>query len=172
MGIEINGFFGSRLSHDEDERLKSYSKLKSHSKWKHLPDKADKSGTWYRCLVKMIYQHKLPNGKDYQWYEMTFVSRWEALGGSRRILCIDTPEEFQSMLSAILENTAVNFDDPFAMHIPLLQEIVRLNDKSVWAIRDPIRQVEKVRKIRSCHVTNLTISIEAANSWPGFRGDA
>ncbi|CRG90551.1 hypothetical protein PISL3812_07595 [Talaromyces islandicus] len=126
MGIEINGFFGSRLSHNEDERLKSYS-------------------TWYRCLVKMIYPYKLPDGKDYKWYEMTFVSRWEALGSRQQILCIDTPEELPSTLLTILENTAVNFDDPFAMHIPLLQEIVRLNDKSVWAIRDPIREVEKRR---------------------------
>lgn len=91
----------------------------------------------------MIYPHKPSNGKDYEWYEMTFVSRWEALG-SAQILCIDTPEEFPSMLSTILENTTLDFNDPFAMHIPLLQEIVRLNDKSVWAIRDPIRQVEKV----------------------------
>lgn len=94
----------------------------------------------------MIYPHKLPNGKDYKWYEMTFVSRWEALG-SGRILCIDTPEDFPSMLSTILGDTTVDLNDPFAMHIPLLQEIVRLNDKSVWAIRDPIREVEKVRVV-------------------------
>ncbi|QKX59133.1 uncharacterized protein TRUGW13939_06264 [Talaromyces rugulosus] len=125
MGIDINGFFGSRRSHDEKERLKSYS-------------------TWYRCLVKMIYPYKLPTGKDYKWYEMTFVSRWEA-PGSEQILCIDTPEDFPSTLSVILGDTAVDFNDPFAMHVPLLQEVVRLNDKSVWAIRDPIRDVEKRR---------------------------
>lgn len=94
----------------------------------------------------MISKDKLPNGKDYKWYEMTFVSCWEALG-STRILSIDTPEDFPFALSKLLKDTTVDFGDPFAMHIPLLQEIVRLNDKSVWAIRDPIRDVEKVRVV-------------------------
>jgi hypothetical protein len=154
MGIDINGFFGSRRSHDEEERLKSYSKLKTPLS-PLSQTQLTKPGTWYRCLVKMIYPYKLSTGKDYKWYEMTFVSRWEA-PGSEQILCIDTPEDFPSALSAILGDTAVDFNDPFAMHLPLLQEVVRLNDKSVWAIRDPIRDVEKVGVSEVIHVANLT----------------
>ncbi|EEA26029.1 conserved hypothetical protein [Talaromyces marneffei ATCC 18224] len=132
MCAEINGYFGSRSSYEEeDDRLKGYS-------------------TWMRCLVKMILKEPAENGKDYKWYEMTMLSHWDALAETHQILCIDTPEDFpKRLLKALLEHssqmTQNYFRDPFSMHAHLLDQVVQLNDKSVWAIRHPIRDIEKRR---------------------------
>lgn len=107
-----------------------------------------------RCLVKMILKEPAENGKDYKWYEMTMLSHWDALAETHQILCIDTPEDFpKRLLKALLEHssqmTQNYFRDPFSMHAHLLDQVVQLNDKSVWAIRHPIRDIEKVRSLVS-----------------------
>jgi hypothetical protein len=118
----------------------------------------DNAGTWMRCLVKMILDAPLPNGKDYKWNEMTFLTRWDRIQQSHQVLCIDTPDHFPKNMqdalrgvgqgggeSHMLPSSGVDyFNDPFAMHAPLLDQVVEWNDASVWAIRHPIRTIEKV----------------------------
>jgi hypothetical protein len=102
-----------------------------------------------RCLVKMILKEPAEDGKYYKWFEMTILSHWDALAKTHQLMCIDTPEEFpKALLKALLQPssqiTQNYFKDPFSMHAQLLDQIVQLNDESVWAIRHPIRQIEKV----------------------------
>lgn len=110
-----------------------------------------------RCLVKMILEEPAENGKDYKWYEMTILSHWDVLAETHQILCIDTPEDFpEALLKALSKSssqmTQNYFRDPFSMHAQLLDQIVQLNDESVWAIRDPIREIEKVLSLTVCIV--------------------
>lgn len=103
-----------------------------------------------RCLVKMILKEPAENGKDYKWYEMTLLSHWDALAETHQILCIDTPEDFpKKLMKALLQSSSNQmtqnyFRDPFSMHAQLLDQVVELNDESVWAVRHPIREIEKV----------------------------
>lgn len=82
--------------------------------------------------------------KSYIWHEMTFFTRWTP--GSCIMLCINTPKDMQQKLEALLANdsTALDLDDPFSMYIPVLDEIVKLYETSVWAVRDVLRPIEKV----------------------------
>ncbi|EED21923.1 conserved hypothetical protein [Talaromyces stipitatus ATCC 10500] len=134
MCAEINGYFGASSGYDDDERLKRYS-------------------TWMRCLVKMVLK-KPVNGKNYNWFEMTLLSRWAALADTHHIMCTDAPDHFpRSLLNALkkasYQTSPDYFRDPFSMHAQLLDQIVELNDKSVWAIRHPIRDIEKQRPTAS-----------------------
>lgn len=88
---------------------------------------------------------KTPADKDYTWYEMGFFTRWDD-SGNCRVVCIDTPEELQSGLETFLQKQSppLNFSDPFAMHVPLIDQLILRYDDSVWRIRDLIRKVEKV----------------------------
>jgi len=82
--------------------------------------------------------------KDYMWFEMGFFTRWERPDRCR-VLCIDTPEKLQSRLETVLrEQSPLKFSDPFAMHVPLIDQIILLYDVSVWRVRDPVRKIEKV----------------------------
>jgi hypothetical protein len=62
------------------------------------------------------------------------------------MLCLDTPDSFREQLKLTMgcEQEALDFNDPFALHIPLIDQIIAFYDRSVWNIRDLIRQVEKV----------------------------
>jgi hypothetical protein len=83
------------------------------------------------------------SGKGYVWYEMGIFTSWNCLGRCR-VLCIDTPRELPSKLRDVLVKTHLNPKDPFAMHAPLIDQIITLYDDSIWAIRHPIRRIEKV----------------------------
>ncbi|KAI9783530.1 MAG: hypothetical protein M1839_003700 [Geoglossum umbratile] len=120
---DLNGYFGCKGTYSKDEKLESYS-------------------TWFRCLVKMVLKVD-EDAKNYKWYEMGFFTYWDH--SSRcKVLCIDTPKDLPSRLMEVLEKSPPDRRDPFAMHAPLIDQIVRLYDDSVWAIRDPIRKIEKV----------------------------
>jgi hypothetical protein len=75
---------------------------------------------------------------------MSFFGRWEA--GHSMVLCIDTPENFPSQLEQSIAkgDDTIDLSNPFALYVPLVDQIVDLYDKSVWGIRDLIRTVEKV----------------------------
>jgi hypothetical protein len=101
--------------------------------------------TWFRCLVKMLLKadETTESGKGYIWYEMGIFTCWDRSGGCK-VLCIDTPKELPSKLKEVLVKSNLDLKDPFAMHAPLIDQIIKLYDDSVWAIRHPIRRIEKV----------------------------
>lgn len=75
---------------------------------------------------------------------MTFFGRWEP--GHCMVLCVDTPDCFREQMKHTMESErgALDLNDPFALHIPLMDQIITLYNQSVWSIRDLIRRMEKV----------------------------
>ena len=100
-------------------------------------------GTWFRCLVKTLH-HNLQDDMEYTWHEMTFFTRWAP--GHSTVVCVNTPDNLLAGLEQAMSTGSAELDlsDPFALHIPLMDQIIMLYDQSVWGIRDLIRQVEKV----------------------------
>ena len=133
-------------------------------------------GTWFRCLVKMVRKvqkdphekeveyipdekeaeyvtgkkDKKKDKKDYIWFEMGIFTRWDD-GAKCKVLCVDTPSDLPEKLEAALTKrpSPLNFQDPFAMHTDLLDQIIMYYDISIWRVRDPIRKLEKVSIQRS-----------------------
>ena len=101
------------------------------------------SCTWFRCLVKDV-RATANAGLSYGWYKMTFFTRWEQ--NHSITLCIDTPSNTKSMLEIALSQdlSTLNLMDPFAVYVPLIDHIITLYDRSIWGIRDLIRNIEKV----------------------------
>jgi hypothetical protein len=83
--------------------------------------------------------------KRYTWFEMGIFTRWDD-GEKCKVLCVDTPYDLPEKLKAALEKrpTPPDFQDPFAMHADLLDQIIVYYDISVWRVRDPVRNIEKV----------------------------
>jgi hypothetical protein len=84
-----------------------------------------------------------PSKEEYTWFEMGFFTHWDR-SGQRRVLCIDTPGHFRSALHAIVTHSTLEPNDPFAMLKPLIDELLKLSDRSVWRVRNAVRDVEKV----------------------------
>lgn len=84
--------------------------------------------------------------KGYIWYETTVFTLWDRSGLSQ-VLCIDTPFDFPTELQSLLARlpALLDFRDPFALHAGLVDQLVVYCDISVWRVRDPVRQLEKVR---------------------------
>lgn len=84
--------------------------------------------------------------KDYKWFETSFFTRWDG-EESCQVLCVDTPPDFPDGLLDLLhkQSSPLNFRDPFAMHANIVDQLVLHYDVSVWRVRDPVRQLEKVR---------------------------
>jgi hypothetical protein len=81
--------------------------------------------------------------KDYVWYEMGIFTSWTS--DCCRVLCIDTPVELQTEMETILrKRPQLDLRDPFAMFAPLIDQIVKLSDESVWRFRPNIRCIENV----------------------------
>ncbi|KAK3987792.1 hypothetical protein QBC44DRAFT_116468 [Cladorrhinum sp. PSN332] len=138
---DVNGFFGSRSTFDDEKHLSSYT-------------------TWFRILIKMIRkesddphddgpEYAMNPDKDYQWYETTVFTRWDRASPVNRcqVLVVDAPSDCPEELSKALkkQTAGLNFQDPFAMHAILIDQLATYCDISVWRIRDPVRHLEKTR---------------------------
>ena len=100
---------------------------------------------WSRYLVKQLDHNISLNLHRYVWYEMGLFALSTA-SGRTKILCFDTPERFRRRLFDALSSDPQSLDelDIYQLHVYLVEQILHLYDKSVWAICDVVRDVEKV----------------------------
>ncbi|KAH6894240.1 hypothetical protein B0T10DRAFT_479901 [Thelonectria olida] len=140
-----NGYFGCQPSYNDNS------------------GKLNKMSTWFRILVKMLLENgeRTPDGKSYVWYEMAFFTRWEA-PNKHRILCVDVPDGFRKGLKNALEMNPPKLVDPFALHTALIDEIVKLQDRSVWRLRNPVRSIEKKREKQGVKAVNFSTMHEVS----------
>ncbi|KAF4812366.1 hypothetical protein CGCSCA5_v009210 [Colletotrichum siamense] len=79
---------------------------------------------------------------------MAFFTRWTS-NGTNQILCIDTPAELKERLfESLASSGTLEFQDPFAMFRPLLDEILKISDQYTWRMSKEIRKHEKSRSKR------------------------
>ncbi len=121
-----NGYFGCQGEFNNEGKPESHSMSQRHI---HVP---------------YTIGSKRETKKDYVWYEMGIFTSWNSK--CHRVLCIDTPSDFPKQFKVILEKQAspLNLGDPFSMFAPLIDQIVKLSDESVWLFRPQIRYIEKV----------------------------
>lgn len=85
------------------------------------------------------------DGKDYLWERTRFAAKW-VNAKQNVVIFFELPSRKESdlvdarMLNKFLEYTA----DPFWIHALVAQEVVNLQEKSVWGVRDKIRRIETV----------------------------
>lgn len=98
--------------------------------------------TWYRFIVKKVD----PVQSSYSWSEMSFYSAWTTKCTIN--LCFDVPKASQIRIHQALAVSHKPFEtrDVYASHVILLDEILAMFDESVWALRDGVRQIERVLK--------------------------
>ena len=100
--------------------------------------------TWSRIIVKTV----APMQSSYSWAEMSFYTKWTP--HSTLNFCFDVPTTSQIRLRQALNSGERPFglDNPYASHVRILDQILTLFDESVWALRDGVRQIEKVLENR------------------------
>ena len=86
---------------------------------------------------------------SYSWAEMSFYTKWTPQFTLN--LCFDVPMTTQIRLRQALDSCERPFSihNPYASHVRMLDQILMLYDESVWALRDGVRQIEKVLQNRA-----------------------
>ena len=86
------------------------------------------------------------NQHVYEWYEMGFFTRWTSKGG-HVLFCFDIPTILRDRLEThfLAPSLAPNLSDIYSPHVLVIDEIIKLFDRSVWSLRDIVRATEMVK---------------------------
>ncbi|KAI1121220.1 hypothetical protein F5Y10DRAFT_256733 [Nemania abortiva] len=86
----------------------------------------------------------LDGGDDYHWDKLNVFIRWNKSTHQTIVLSFDTPKTVVSRFKELLatpDPSTLKF--PFWFYPHLLNELARLQERAVWAVRDKVRAVEK-----------------------------
>lgn len=98
--------------------------------------------TWAYFEVKRVH-----DGRQYKWHKINVFTRWLPSTRQTIVLVFDA----KSPVSEHIPNPMLNPDvdcvgDPFWIYTRLLEEVIRLQDSAVWALRDQVRAIELQRR--------------------------
>ncbi|KAJ5481279.1 hypothetical protein N7475_000091 [Penicillium sp. IBT 31633x] len=91
--------------------------------------------TWAFFEAKHLDRHA-----KYHWSKIKVFTRWLKSTHQTGILLIDPTDDLSTSLFAA---DPTHLDDPFWMYAYILKEVGRLQDDSVWGIRNHVRDIEK-----------------------------
>ncbi len=111
------------------------------------------TGSWFHFYVKYPIQQSLDQRLSHIWYSLTFFTRW-SLDGRNVVLCFDPPSFLRDGVLSCLSMKAgeLSDNDPFSVHVSLVEETMDVYNRSVWGFRDLVREIEIV----SMHVLVIT----------------
>jgi hypothetical protein len=101
--------------------------------------------TRFRFLAKQMLDHPRADGKDYAWYKVNVYTRWWPKGRNL-VIIFDPPPALRMRLPTPMlgEIDSIPTHDPYWIHLRFLEELVRIQDASVWSLRDLVRKTELV----------------------------
>ncbi|KAH8585403.1 hypothetical protein B0O99DRAFT_657316 [Bisporella sp. PMI_857] len=99
--------------------------------------------TWARFMVKHLKEDNI----NYDWYKLNVFTRWLSSSSQTILLVFDAPPLIAERLPSLFldEIDVENFGDPFWIYTLLVEEVVRLQDQAVWAVRNQVRAMENER---------------------------
>ena len=77
---------------------------------------------------------------------MGFFTRWTSKGG-QILFCFDIPLVLRDHLQTLFLSPSImpKLSDVYSPHVLVIDEIIKLFDRSVWSLRDVVRATEKVK---------------------------
>jgi hypothetical protein len=103
-------------------------------------------GIWYSFKVKQMEQQ----GKRlYSWEQVVSFVRYDANGNILFAVCLDTLDSVRTELKRKLETAKTSFS--FEWHAIFLEVVRDRYDKSVWSLRECVRNAELVRNLSSIY---------------------
>lgn len=101
--------------------------------------------TWAYFETKFI----CGNTSNYLWHKLNIFSRSIPSTGTTTLIVFDPPAPIREKLPSPMVKVPAhgNFDDPFWVYEGILEEVLLLQDQSVWMIRDQVRATEKSRAL-------------------------
>lgn len=103
----------------------------------------------------------------YEWDEMCFFTAWNP-PCRNVVFCFDTSITLQEQVRATLMSTGGDrwSYDPYSIHTVIIEAVLVLYERSVWSLRDMIRDVEMVRPFCLSRKDRLCANGSAQNRTP------
>jgi hypothetical protein len=98
--------------------------------------------SWLHCQVKELH-----SPSDYNWYKINVFVQWLSAPQQTRIVIFDAPKNLEDQMpDRLLDRFGSEaMADPFWIYPILFEEIVQLQNKTVWTARTWVRTLEKSR---------------------------
>ncbi|CAD0082916.1 unnamed protein product, partial [Aureobasidium vineae] len=149
--VEHNGFFGSHTSNLREPSPGSSST--DQIARSVVADDQEVVSTYFRLIVKILESpdrgsqssaSSTSSRADYRWHEMGFMS----LSSETKsvIICFDVPDSVIKDLHKSLPTNTGQIKGPYGLHILLLEELIKLYDRSIWAMAKKQRLAESGRR--------------------------
>lgn len=140
----MNGYFGVEETEDQSGSTTGFSS-QYHGHWLHCDSTDDIADTCAYFEAKQYYGET----NSYLWHKLNVFSRWVSSSESMILIVFDPPALIKEELPSpiIKAPTHEIFGDPFWIYEGILEKILRLQDQSVWMIRDQVRAIEKNRAL-------------------------
>lgn len=101
--------------------------------------------TWAHFETKFYYG----DTNKYLWHKLNIFSRWIPSTETTTLIMFDPPAQIKEKLPSPMIKIPKRgiSGDPFWIYEGILEEILHLQDQSVWMIRDQVRTTEKNRTL-------------------------
>ncbi|KAJ5732261.1 hypothetical protein N7493_003742 [Penicillium malachiteum] len=114
--INANGYFGCEATRDETKSITGFN-------------------TWSMFETKFLREDM-----TYYWSKIKVFTRWSAVTKQTAIVLFEPTDDPSKNLIKPHSN---ELNDPFWVYSEILEEVTRLQEDSVWSIRDHVRRIEK-----------------------------
>lgn len=99
------------------------------------------TGSWTRFEIKQVKM----DVSSYEWHKINMHSQWTPQ--ANEMLCFDIPRVFRDEIWFHLKELPeprTHRHDPLYLHVAILRAVLVFFDRSVWSMRDAIREIEQV----------------------------
>jgi hypothetical protein len=159
--VNHNGFFGSHTSCKNvisSPRLgpssSSTALRRTPSPSRSAADHQECVSTYFHLTVRTFLQKHASSSnasevREYIWHAMEFLSF--SSNSRSTMLCFDVAHDVIEALQRTLSRSTEHLRGPYGLHVPLLEELITLYDRSIWAVATKIRDLERVRPVFRRH---------------------
>ncbi|RAK78911.1 uncharacterized protein BO72DRAFT_526457 [Aspergillus fijiensis CBS 313.89] len=96
--------------------------------------------SWSTYKIKRVVEpHK------YHWTQATCYVHWDPTTSHQTVYCIDLPLAARIFLKAFTPPARRRAHDPYAWHAAFATALIPEYDRSIWGLRDLVREIEKGR---------------------------
>lgn len=109
-------------------------------------------GVWYTFKIKQVLRDRIAGQLSYYWEQVTTFSRYRAKNASF-VMCLNCPSDMRKALQMKLG--ACDAHTIAKWHEIFLETVRDMYDRSVWSLRDWVRNAERVRTNTSLYRSSL-----------------
>jgi hypothetical protein len=127
-------------------RIVCYPSRARVSREENASNSHDFQDTWFRFIVKQTRQDNSTGKIDFKWLKWNVFTHWVSATKETFLIAFDPADTVkEGILSITIPRQPKDLQDPYWVHVLLLERVATLQDAAVWGIRELVRTREMNR---------------------------